>query len=157
MKKILLTTALLSAMTTASYAHMMIEDAYALAASPNAKAGAAFMEITNHSETADRLVAARSDVAARVELHTHIEKDGVMRMTELEDGIPFEADETVLLKRGGMHVMFMGLNRSLNDGDLVEVTLSFENAGDVTIEVPVDLNRKPDPDAHGAGHSGHNH
>jgi copper(I)-binding protein len=81
MKKTLLTTALLSAMTTASYAHMMIKDAYALAASPNAKAGAAFMEITNHSETADRLVAARSDVAARVELHTHIEKDGVMRMT----------------------------------------------------------------------------
>ena len=157
MKKTLLTTALLSVMATASHPHMMIEDAYALAASPNAKAGAAFMEITNHSETADRLVAASSDVAARVELHTHIEKDGVMRMTELEDGIPFEADETVLLKRGGMHVMFMGLNRSLNDGDLVEVTLSFENAGDVTIEVPVDLNRKPDPDAHGAGHSGHNH
>ena len=157
MKKTLLTTALLSVMATASHAHMMIEDAYALAASPNAKAGAAFMEITNHSETADRLVAASSDVAARVELHTHIEKDGVMRMTELEDGIPFEADETVLLKRGGMHVMFMGLNRSLNDGDLVEVTLSFENAGDVTIEVPVDLNRKPDPDAQGAGHAGPNH
>ena len=51
MKKILLTTALLSVMATSSHAHMMIEDAYALAASPNAKAGAAFMEITNHSET----------------------------------------------------------------------------------------------------------
>jgi copper(I)-binding protein len=157
MKKILLPTALLSLVATASHADMKIEDAYALAASPNAKAGAAFMEITNHSETADRLVAAISDVAARVELHTHIEKDGVMRMTELEDGIPFEADETVLLKRGGIHVMFMGLNRSLNDGDLVEVTLSFENAGNVTIEVPVDLNRKPAPDAHGADHSGHKH
>jgi copper(I)-binding protein len=39
--------------------------------------------------------------------------------------------------------MFLGLNRELAQGDVVTVTLQFENAGDVTVDVPVDLERKP--------------
>jgi hypothetical protein len=127
-----------------------IEDAYARASGANAMAGAAFMLLVNPTDQDDRLVSATSDVSKRVELHTHVDAgDGVMKMVEVEEGFPIPAGETYVLERGGDHVMFMGLNRPLNQGDMVEVTLTFENAGDVTVEIPVDLERKPKGHGHG--------
>jgi len=121
---------------------IVVEDAYARAAGVNAKAGAAFMEISNHTPEDDRLLSATSDVAARVELHTHKDMGGgVMQMSHVEEGFVIPAGETHMLERGGDHVMFMGLNRSLNDGDVVTVTLTFEKAGEMVVEIPVDLNR----------------
>lgn len=133
---------------------IMVEDAYARASTPTAKSGAAFMVLMNTSDQDDRLVAAKSDVAARVELHTHREiADGVMKMMEVEEGFAIPAGGTHMLARGGDHVMFMGLNEPFADGDTVAVTLVFEHAGEVAVEIPVDLNRKP---THGGGHgAGH--
>ena len=135
---------------------LMISDPYARAASPTAKAGAAFFVVTNDSDTPDRLIAARTDVAARVELHTHIEDgEGVMRMIEVEDGFEVPAGGEAVLKRGGQHVMMMGLNQSLLQGESIEITLTFENAGDMVLTVPID-NERLDMSGHG-DHSGHNH
>ena len=133
---------------------IVVEDAYARASTPTAKSGAAFMVLMNTSDQDDRLVAAKSDVAARVELHTHREiADGVMKMMEVEEGFAIPAGGTHMLARGGDHVMFMGLNEPFADGDTVAVTLVFEHAGEVAVEIPVDLNRKPEHGGgHGAGH-----
>ena len=133
---------------------IVVEDAYARASTPTAKSGAAFMVLMNTSDQDDRLVAAKSDVAARVELHTHREiADGVMKMMEVEEGFAIPAGGTHMLARGGDHVMFMGLNEPFADGDTVAVTLVFEHAGEVAVEIPVDLNRKPEHGSgHGAGH-----
>jgi len=121
-----------------------ISDPYARVSTMMSKSGAAFMVIENHAETDDRLVAAASDIAARVELTTHKEDaNGVMKMMEVEEGFAIPAGGSHALARGGDHVMFMGLNRSLEHGDVVEVTLTFEQAGDITLEIPVDLERKP--------------
>ena len=129
---------------------IVIEEAYARAASPMAKAGAAFMLIMNPTDTEDRLIAAATDAAARVELHTHIEDaDGVMRMIEVEDGFAVPAGGMTELKRGGLHVMMMGLTRSLEHGDSIDLTLTFEQAGDMTITVPID-NERMDMGGHGA-------
>ena len=145
--KPLLFAGALALLPSIAAAQMQVEDPYARAASATAISGAAFMLITNPTDTDDRLIAARSDVAARVELHTHIQTDeGVMRMVELEEGIPLPAGETVMLQRGGLHVMFLGLTRPLNQDDAVELTLEFENAEPLTVTVPVDLQRMP---AHG--------
>ena len=135
---------------------IVVEDAYARASTPTAKSGAAFMVLMNTSDQDDRLVAAKSDVAARVELHTHREiADGVMKMMEVEEGFAIPAGGSHMLARGGDHVMFMGLNEPFADGDTVAVTLVFEHAGEVSVEIPVDLNRKP---THGGGHgAGHGH
>ena len=46
-----------------------------------------------------------------------------------------------MLKRGGDHVMFMGLTGPMNDGESVTVTLQFEKAGEITMDIPVDLKR----------------
>ena len=128
--------------------NIMVMDAYARVASKVAKSGAAFMMIHNHSDQEDRLVAAASDVAKRVELHTHLEENGVMKMTKLEDGMIIPAGCMHALKRGGDHVMFMGLTLSLEHGDMIEVTLTFEHSGDVTMTVPIDLERQDKMSAH---------
>lgn len=122
-----------------------VRDAYARSASPAAKTGAAFMQIVNKGDSDDQLVAVASDAADMVQLHTHIESDdGVMQMTHVEGGFELPAHGTLSLDRGGHHVMFMGLTAPLEQGDVVSITLSFENAGDITVEVPVDLERQPD-------------
>ena len=150
--------ALLIAMAPASVLadgmKLMVEDAYARASTPTSKAGAAFMTIMNISGTDDRLIAAASDAAQRVELHTHIEAaDGVMRMVEVEDGFEVPAGGSAMLSRGGNHVMMMGLTQQFVHGETIEVTLTFEQAGDVTVTIPIDLERTPDH-SHG-GHSDH--
>jgi copper(I)-binding protein len=124
-------------------AEMMVDDPYARAAGAMARSGAAFMQITNTGGADDRLVAAASDVAERVELHTHIMDGDVMRMVEVEEGFAIPAGETIALERGGMHVMFLGLIRALEQGDEIEVTLTFEEAGEMTVTVPVDNERMP--------------
>ena len=132
-------------------------DAYARASHMQAQAGAAFMILHNHGDTDCRIVGARSDVARRVELHTHIEDDqGVMRMVEIEGGFPLPAGGEHGLVRGGDHVMFMGLNRSLEQGDTVALTLIFEDGTEVELEVPVDNERQPMGHGHSHGHS-HSH
>lgn len=136
---------------------LMIEDPYARSATSMSTSGAAFMAITNHSDTDDQLIAAATDIAARVELHTHTEdENGVMRMREVEGGIPIPAGETTVLQRGGLHVMLMGLTEGLKQGDEIDVTLTFENAGDMVVSIPVDNERKA---SHGGmqGHGSHDH
>jgi len=153
-------TKLLASMATVALAvpalaetTISVNDAYARSAGKLAKAGAAFLMIENTGDTDDRLVGATSDVADRVELHTHeVNDDGVAKMIHVEEGFVIPAGETHMLKRGGDHVMFMGLKQPFEQGDMIPVTLIFEQAGEVEIEVPVDLERKSK-----GGHGEHSH
>lgn len=121
-----------------------VDDPYARVSARMSKSGAAFMVIHNETGAADHLVDAKSDVAEKVELHTHEEDaNGVMRMIHVEEGFDLPKDGTIEMARGGKHVMFLGLKQELKNGDMVPVTLVFEKAGEVAIEVPVDLDRKP--------------
>ncbi|MEL0437510.1 copper chaperone PCu(A)C [Phycobacter sp. K97] len=130
---------------------MMVHDAYARVSTKMSASGAAFMQIMNHTGADDRLINARSDVAERVELHTHLsDANGVMKMVHVEEGFAIPAGETHMLMRGGDHVMFLGLKETLHHGDMVPLTLVFEKAGEVSVDVPVDLERKP-------GHGGMMH
>lgn len=144
-KSILFTAVATLGLTTSAFAaDVMVKDAYARSAGKNAKTGAAFMMIMNHGAENDRLINATSDVAKRVELHTHKENgDGVMQMLHIEEGFAIPAGEMHPLKRGGDHVMFMGLNQPFVQGEMIPVTLVFEKAGEVKVEIPVDLERKP--------------
>ena len=141
LKTLLVATAAIFLVTPA-VADIEIRDAYARAAMPNAKAGAAFMEIVNTGPADDRLIGAASEIAGKVELHTHVDDgNGIMQMLEVEEGFPVPAGRAHVLQRGGDHVMFMGLKGPMNDGESIVVTLTFEEAGDLTIEIPVDLQR----------------
>ncbi len=133
---------------------MMILDPYMRTSGPSAKSGAAFMRIANQGATDDVLISATSDVAKKVELHTHIDAgNGVVQMRKVEDGFTVPAQSIHMLARGGDHIMFMGLTRQINDGDMITVTLTFEKAGEMTVEIPVDLKRKPAADPVQMDHS----
>lgn len=140
---------------TISLAEIIINDPYARVSRPGAPSGAAFMIIENTGNTVDRLLSARSDISKRVELHTHIDQgDGVMKMVEVEEGFEIAPGESYALKRGGAHVMFMGLTETLEQGGEVSVTLVFEKAGEIEVKMPVDNERQP-AHGHGHGHSQH--
>ena len=71
-------------------------------------------------------------------------------MGRVEDGFAIPASGAHVLARGGDHVMFMGLTAPWADGDLIEVTLTFTIAGDITLTIPVDLDRQQGATAHSA-------
>ena len=119
-----------------------IKDAYARVASKAAKSGAVFMSIHNTGTTDDQLIGAQSDVAQRVELHSHSSgADGVVRMRHVEEGFPIAAGGYHLLTRGKDHVMLMGLTHPLEEGDMLPLTLTFRQAGRIHIVVPVGRDR----------------
>jgi copper(I)-binding protein len=119
-----------------------VHDAYAIQSMPGGPTAAAFMVIHNLGGAPDRLIAVRSDVSVRTELHTHIDDgNGVMQMVEVTEGLDLPTDGEILMERGGHHVMFMGVTEPLVDGQVIPVTLVFENAGDVVVDITVDLDR----------------
>lgn len=138
------------------------------ATSAGASVGAAFMEIRAGDGTVDRLIAAESAVAGRVEIHGHTRDGDVVRMRRLE-GIDLKGGESHVLKPGGDHVMLMDLRAPLKEGDLVTLTLNFEKAGRIEVEGTVEpvgalgphgMDRQPGLDDEKSGpvfdHSGHN-
>lgn len=120
-----------------------VMDPYARSSSPSAKSGAIFLELMNEGAD-DRLIAASTPIARTTQLHTHQEDaNGVMKMLHVEEGFTLPAGGTLMLKRGGKHVMLMGLTAPLENGATVPLTLTFEKAGEITVEVVVDRDRKP--------------
>ena len=110
-----------------------------------ARAGGAFLTIENTGDTPDRLLTANSPVAARTEVHTVIKEGDVMRMREVP-AIDLAPRTKTELKPGGFHVMLMELKAPLKAGDKFPMTLVFEKAGTITIEVQVEKLAGPAPD-----------
>lgn len=104
---------------------------------PNAPVGGGFLSIENVGSTADRLVSASSPAAAVVQIHEMAMEGDVMKMRQLADGLDIPAGEAVTLAPGGFHLMFMGLTQAFVEGATVPVTLVFERAGPVALELPV--------------------
>lgn len=100
--------------------------------------GAAFMTIANKGSESDHLIAGKTDVATTVEIHEMFEKDGVMVMQPVPGGIEVPAGGSVVLEPGGYHVMLIGLTKDLTEGMTFDLTLTFEEAGDVTVSVTVE-------------------
>ena len=125
-------------------ADITVDDAYARSSAMSAKTGAAFMMIHNTGDTDDRLIGAASPAAKLVQLHTHKQdENGVMKMMHVEDGFAVPADGMIKMQRGGNHVMFMGITAPFEQDNMIPLTLTFEKAGDIEINVPVDLDRQP--------------
>ena len=113
---------------------IMVESAWARASV--SKNGAAYVTLVNRGTTDDRLLQARSDVAARVEIHTTKMEGNIMHMRKV-DAIPVPAGRSVTFRPGGYHIMMMGLKHKLKEGDEFPMTLVFEKSGDVAVKVAV--------------------
>ncbi|MBL27562.1 MAG: hypothetical protein CMM50_08455 [Rhodospirillaceae bacterium] len=112
-----------------------VHDVWAKATPEGAPMGAAFLTVDNLGGD-DLLRSATSDVAEAVELHSHVMEDSVMRMRQIE-GVPIPAGSTVAFKPGGLHIMLIGLHSALQAGSSFPMTLIFDKAGPVTVNVTV--------------------
>lgn len=105
---------------------------------PGQSNGGGFLVVTNKGRTADRLVGVASPAAGKVELHTMSMDGGVMRMRPVTGGLPIPAGGTLTLAPGGYHVMLIGLKAPLTLGAMVPLTLRFERAGTITVQLKVE-------------------
>jgi copper(I)-binding protein len=96
----------------------------------------AFMVLKNADSKDHKLIKAESPVAKAVELHTHTNDGGVMKMRQVKD-IEIKTNGEAVLKPGSMHVMLIGLKQDLKEGDNVAITLTFEDGSSKKIEAPV--------------------
>lgn len=135
--------------TSAATAGVTVSKQWARTSPMEASTGAAYMDIV--SAVDDKLVGAMVDasVAKMTEVHetvmvesgdmssdTTMAMSGEMKMQKV-DFVEIKAGETVSLKPGGYHIMMMELAAPLKVGTTIQVTLKFEKAGDVVVDVPV--------------------
>lgn len=109
---------------------------YARATAAGQPTGGGYMSFVN-AGPADKLVAISADVSTSVEMHTMTMEGDVMRMRQV-DAIELAAGQTVELKPGGYHVMFVGLKAPLKAGDKFPAKLKFEKAGEVDVTFNVE-------------------
>jgi copper(I)-binding protein len=105
---------------------------------PGQPVGGGFFTITNKGTSADRLLSVSSPDAGHAEIHSMAMKDNVMVMRPVEGGLEIPAGETVELKPGHFHLMFMDVKKPFRKGETVPMTLDFEHAGKVEIKMPVE-------------------
>ena len=110
---------------------------WARATPPTAESGGGFLVLTNTGATPDRLIAVKSPAADKVEIHEMKMDGNIMRMREVEKGIEIPPGATVELKPGGFHVMFMGLKAPFAKDAKVPLTLVFEKAGSIDVDLMV--------------------
>jgi len=115
-----------------------IEHPWARATPKGASVGGGYMRITNKGSAADRLLGGSVAFAKRLEVHSMTMERGVMKMREVKDGLEIKPGETVELKPGGYHLMFVDLTQPLAQGDRVKVTLNFAKAGTIDIDYVVE-------------------
>ena len=116
---------------------LSLTGAFTRATLPNAPVAGGFLDISNNGAVDDRLISAVSPISMVTQIHEMAMGGDVMKMRELPDGLVIPAGETVNLKPGGYHVMFMDITGPLAEGETIKVRLTFEIAGEVDIYMPV--------------------
>jgi copper(I)-binding protein len=116
---------------------IVITGAFARATLPRAPVGGGFLALSNTGSSDDRLVSASAPVGRETQIHEMAVVNDVMRMRQIGDGIALPAGQSVTLAPGGLHLMFMGLNQPLVEGESFPVTLTFEKAGAITLDMVV--------------------
>jgi periplasmic copper chaperone A len=114
-----------------------IVDPWSRATPKGASVAAGYMKITNKGSTADRLISGSSEVAPTFEVHEMTMDGGVAKMRPVKGGLEIKPGETVELKPGSFHVMFVGLKKPLAAGEHINATLVFEKAGAINVEYDV--------------------
>ncbi|MBA1149425.1 copper chaperone PCu(A)C [Ectothiorhodospiraceae bacterium WFHF3C12] len=115
--------------------NLKITDVWARATPPGAPASAAYFRVTTDGP-GDKLVGVSSPVAGKAMLHRSVESDGQVSMEHVHD-VPLSADNPIVFRPRGYHVMLMQLRRPLEAGKEFPMTLTFEKAGDVEVTVTV--------------------
>lgn len=116
--------------------NISVSDPYVRAVPPGQPNSAAFLVLKNADSADHSLVKAASPAASVVELHTHVQEGGMMKMRPVEK-IDIKAGSEAVLQPGGLHIMMIDLTKPLSPGDNVPITLTFEDGSSKSIEAPV--------------------
>jgi copper(I)-binding protein len=111
---------------------------WARATPKGASVAGGYLKITNKGTTPDRLVGGSAAFAGKFEIHEMKMTAGVMQMRPLPEGVEIKPGETVELKPGSYHLMFMNLKEPLQQGRSVTGTLVFEKAGPIEVEYKIE-------------------
>jgi len=122
---------------------------------PVAPTAAAYFVIHNKGSEADRLLSASTPVAGKAELHEHVHAGGVMKMQQVQD-VVIPAGGEVKFEPMGYHVMLLDVKQQAKDGERFPLTLTFEKAGKVEVDVAVQKEAPAGHD-HGTDHGEHKH
>jgi periplasmic copper chaperone A len=114
-----------------------IEHPFTRATPPGAKVAGAFMAIANQGKDADRLIKVASPAADLVQIHEMAVDGGIMKMRAVQ-GVDLKPNTTTELRPGGFHVMLEGLKQPLKQGDNIPLTLTFEKAGSINVQLIVE-------------------
>lgn len=115
---------------------LAIADAWVAVAPQGAKVAPGFLTIGNTAAESDRIVAAASPRAGRIELHD-TSADAKAKMRPVGQGIAVPAAGSVSLKQGGPHLMFMDIKEPFIAGQTIPVTLTFEKGGNIEVALSV--------------------
>jgi periplasmic copper chaperone A len=110
---------------------------WARATPPTAPTAGGFLSVTNTGTVSDRLISVSSPAAETVQIHEMKMEGNVMRMREYEGGLEIAPGATVTLAPGNLHLMMMGLKAPFKQGEKVPMTLVFEKAGKIDVELMV--------------------
>lgn len=127
---------LLSLSAAAIAGEVTASDPYVRLPPPGTPNTGAFMTLVNNGTAAQKLVKAESQAAKTVELHGHVDDNGVMRMRPVKE-IDIAPGGQAELKPGGYHVMFIDLNAPLAENDSVDIKLSFADGSTLDVKAPV--------------------
>jgi len=131
-----------------------IDHPWSRATVPVVPTGVAYFVLRNPGQDGDRLLSAATPVAEKAELHTHVREGDMVRMRKI-DAIEITPASTVALEPGGLHVMLIKLKQPLVKGQSFPLTLVFERAGSVTVQVEVRDIATTSPSQTGNSHHGH--
>lgn len=134
--------------------NLTISSAFTRATLPNAPVGGGYLTIVNAGPADDRLLSVSTPAAGKAEIHEMKMEGDVMKMNALPDGLVIPAGGTVTLEPGGYHLMFMDLAGPFVEGTSVTVTLTFEKAGTVEVQLPVGSPAAKGPAMDHSMHSG---
>lgn len=121
---------------TAQAGDITVETPWARASIGTSRPAAAYMMIRNEGSAADQLIGVESPLSGMAEVHKVEMKDGVVSMSSVGP-LPIGPGETVTLAPSGLHVMLMKLRQPLEKGADFPLTLTFERAGKLTLDVPI--------------------
>lgn len=130
-------------MTTVATAHeymaglIVIGHPWARATPASAPVAGGYVTLTNTGKETDVFLSGSSPLSEKFELHESTVVDGVAKMRQIADGIEIKPGETVALKAGGTHIMFVKPKKQLVEGERFPVTLRFKNAGAITVDFAV--------------------
>lgn len=138
------------------FGDLVIEHPHIPATVEAAPVAAGYLKIKNKGGEADKLISISAEFSAKQQIHTMTMIDGVMRMRPLKGGVEIPAGGEATLRSGGDHLMFMKLNEQMEAGQMRKVTLVFEKAGELEIEmIVVDMSDLGEETEDHTKHSGH--